>query len=273
MKYDREPIVSVIVTSFNRPKLLEETLHSILNQSFQEYELIVIDNYSEYDFFELIRSFGDSRIKAFQNHNDGNIAINRNYGIKQAIGKYLAFCDDDDIWRPNKLSAQVNHMKTNPKTALCYGYAKKVGSNTKFGQKNYGILYFRMASTKNDLRSSNTIVYSSVLCSSRIFKNHLFPIERNFIGVEDYKLWLSSLSKGNYSLITEILVDYRYHDKNTSQKVSPSKSSITRANGVYGSGYNFIRSLIHVSLKMYLSGILTMRIIFGRDKPFSKTIL
>ena len=80
--------ISVIVTTYNRPKLLKETLDSILNQTYVDFELIVVDNNSNYDFFKLIESFNDNRIIAYQNENDGVIAVNRNFGIKKV---YLFF--------------------------------------------------------------------------------------------------------------------------------------------------------------------------------------
>ena len=73
--------LSVIVTTYNRPSLLNETIKSILNQTFVDFELIVVDNFSNYNFFQLIKSYNDKRIKAFQNQNNGVIATNRNYGI------------------------------------------------------------------------------------------------------------------------------------------------------------------------------------------------
>ena len=101
------PLVSVIVTTYNRKELLKETIGSILNQTFINFELIVVDNFSDYDFFEYIQLFRDDRIKPFQNHNNGIIAINRNFGIKEANGKYIAFCDDDDLWERKKLKEQL----------------------------------------------------------------------------------------------------------------------------------------------------------------------
>ncbi len=103
--------VSVIVTTFNRKFFLTETINSILNQSYKDFELIVVDNYSDYNFISHIKSFKDKRIRAFQNQNNGVISINRNFGIKKAKGKYLAFCDDDDIWFKEKLDLQIKKIR------------------------------------------------------------------------------------------------------------------------------------------------------------------
>lgn len=107
------PLVSVIVTTYNRKELLKETIDSILSQTFTDFELIVVDNYSNYDFIEYIKSFNDLRIRPFQNQNNGIIAINRNIGINNARGEYIAFCDDDDLWKPNKLKIQYSFLIEN----------------------------------------------------------------------------------------------------------------------------------------------------------------
>ena len=103
-----EPLVSVIVTTYNREGFLKESISSILAQTFTDFELIVVDNYSKYDFFKVIGEFDDPRIRPFQNANNGIIAVNRNFGISKASGKFLAFCDDDDLWMPDKLKFQMD---------------------------------------------------------------------------------------------------------------------------------------------------------------------
>ena len=210
------PTVSVVVTTFNRKNFLTETINSILNQSFDNFELIVVDNYSDYNFYKHIASFNDSRIRAYQNKNNGIIAVNRNYGIKISKGKYIAFCDDDDIWRTDKLAKQLSIIEKHPKIILCFGYSKKNGENTKFGQSNYGLLFRLMIKSKSDLLAKNTIALSTVLCRAEIFNNLSFDEHEKFIGIEDHVLWKSIINKGMFCLIQEILIDYRYHRYNAS---------------------------------------------------------
>ena len=101
-KVEDTPLVSVILITYNRECFLKETIDSILAQTYRNFELIIIDNFSDYDFNALVNSYHSNKIRAFQNQNNGIIAINRNFGIERARGNYLAFCDDDDIWYPNK---------------------------------------------------------------------------------------------------------------------------------------------------------------------------
>ena len=115
-----DPLVSAIVITYNRKKLLKETIDSILNQTYENFELIVVDNFSDYDFFTHMDCLNDKRIRPFQNANNGVIAVNRNFGIEKAKGKYITFCDDDDIWLHEKLEKQVSLMERRNEVGLSY---------------------------------------------------------------------------------------------------------------------------------------------------------
>jgi len=219
------PSVSIVVTTYNRKKLLKETIDSILNQTFQDFELLVIDNFSDYNFFSHMDSFYDNRIRPFQNQNNSIIAVNRNFGIKKTKGEYIAFCDDDDIWVEEKLSIQINAMLLNPKIIISYGYAKKIGPKTHFGNNNYGVLYRTMALTKKKLMKRNTIILSTALVKSDLIKSELFNESKELVGVEDFFLWNAIMKNGKFCLIKEILVHYRYHQNNASKIYSYNQSS------------------------------------------------
>ena len=76
--------LSVVVTTYNRRFLLKETLDSILAQTYKDFELIVVDNHSDYEFFDFIGTFNDPRIKPYRNENGGIISVNRNFGIEKS---------------------------------------------------------------------------------------------------------------------------------------------------------------------------------------------
>ncbi len=198
------PKVSVVVTTYNRKELLRETIQSILDQTFRDFELIVVDNYSNYDFFEYIKSFNDYRIRAFQNQNNGIIAVNRNFGIKKAKGEYIAFCDDDDLWTKKKLETQLKKLVeskadlVSSNMFIFKGNRNNVQSKTK-NRKPKGI---------KDLLSYNQIYTSTVLVKN--VNALFFPEDISLITVEDYGLWIKLLNVGyNFEFIDEALVYYR----------------------------------------------------------------
>jgi glycosyltransferase involved in cell wall biosynthesis len=196
--------VSVIVTTYNRKEYLTETLNSILNQTFIDFELIVVDNYSNYDFLGHIKSFNDSRIRPFQNQNNGIISVNRNFGIKKSECEFIAFCDDDDIWIDTKLEIQLNKIIETKAELVC--------SNMSIfeGDKNNILIKTKNRKPKNiyDLIWLNQVYTSTVIVKKS--KHLLFNEDINLITVEDYGLWINLLNFGyKFEFIDEELVYYR----------------------------------------------------------------
>ena len=199
--------VSVIVTTFNRKFFLTETLNSILNQTFKDFELIIVDNYSDYNFIAHINTFNDKRIRAFQNQNNGVIAVNRNFGIKKAKGKYLAFCDDDDIWFKEKLDHQINIVRENG--------CDLVSSNMILFKNNIeniiGVQKNRLVNNLNDLLKQNQINTSSVLVkrTELVF----FNCDESLVTIEDHALWINLYINGfKFDFINEPMIYYRISD-------------------------------------------------------------
>jgi teichuronic acid biosynthesis glycosyltransferase TuaG len=212
------PIVSVIVTTNNRQEYLSETIRSILNQTFQDFELIIVDNFSNYDFFKLIESFNDKRLKSLQNNNSGIISINRNVGIKVAQGKYLAFCDDDDLWESNKLEIQLQFLES--------GLADMVYSGTLlfngFGLNK--VHCYKPVKTLAQFFRYNPVTLSSVIV--RNSDDILFDENKDFTGIEDYCLWINLWMRGFKFHMNEIpLVKFRVS--------STSFSSASRSKNEY----------------------------------------
>ena len=107
-------LVSVIIPTHNRPVMLKLALESVLNQTYKNIEVIVIDDGIEMRAKDVISSFNDNRIVYFQNEKSLGSAISRNIGIKKATGEYIAFLDDDDQWMPNKLEKQIEMFSKTP---------------------------------------------------------------------------------------------------------------------------------------------------------------
>lgn len=219
----KPPLVSVIVTTFNRKELLKETINSILKQTFTDFELIVVDNYSDYNFIDYIKSFGDDKLLAFQNKNDGIIAVNRNYGIKKAKGKYIAFCDDDDCWDSEKLAKQIPYLieKNVMGVGSIYSIIGSIG-HTKTSSLN------KLKNLKfEDIIQSNKLALSSLIIKKRA--NHFFNEDRQFIGIEDWYFQLSILHNNNNTIILlpDKLLNYRIHDQNFSINADQLKRGFT----------------------------------------------
>jgi len=217
---NENPLVSVIVITYNRKELLKETIDSILNQTFEDFELIVVDNFSDYNFFSHIESFNDDRIRPFQNQNNGIVAVNRNFGINNAKGKYIAFCDDDDLWLPEKLIKQITFIEDSGCGMVCT-MLKRFGVTNVFSER-YGIgpLPFRQKTSRNDLLHSNCISNSSVLVKKSVLDEvGYFDERRSFVSLEDHDLWIRISAVTKIQYIPEVLLLYRIHKSNLSQTI------------------------------------------------------
>ena len=105
------PFISIIIPTYNRAYSLENTLKIVLNQTYRNFEIILIDNHSTDGTSNLVGRLNDKRIKFIQIFNNGIIAKSRNKGIKEAKGEFIAFLDSDDWWTENKLEIAVKYIK------------------------------------------------------------------------------------------------------------------------------------------------------------------
>jgi glycosyltransferase involved in cell wall biosynthesis len=210
-KEREEMKVTVIVTTFNRAHMVAETIDSILNQTFDDFELIVVDNCSSDDTETVIKGYTDERITYFKHENGGVVAVNRNYGIGQARGEYIAFCDDDDLWLPRKLEKQMLEFEKDSQLGLVCTNAITFDETGDLGE------FFKTRLADNDFTLASLIWANSVICSSVLVKKSviddvgLMDTSLNIFTAEDYELWLRVAQKYRIIYIDRPLMRYRTH--------------------------------------------------------------
>ncbi len=215
------PLVSAIMPTYNHAKFIGEAIQSVLNQTYKNFELLIIDNYSEDNTGKIVTSYKDDRIKYFKFRNNGIIAASRNHGIKHAQGEYIAFIDSDDLWLPEKLEKQVIFLNKHTECFLVY-------SKSFLQQKNGENLYTRPK--KKDLKegkvfkelflSNNFILILTVLMKNNIEGTpYFFDEDRDLIAIEDYDLWLNIAKTEIIGYINEPLTVYRIHEANISKGI------------------------------------------------------
>ena len=215
----KNSFISVIVPTYNRADFVGETIESILNQTYKNFELIIVDDGSTDNTEEVIRKFKDSRIKYIKTDNWGGPARPRNTGIKKAKGEYIAFCDDDDMWLPEKLEKQIKVFQVSNETAMLYTRFRTVEgeiiSNRIFpenGKYNSGNM-FKSIYLRNLIACSSVMVKRSVLDQVG-----LFNADPNLIAIEDADLWLRIALKYNIKCTDDLpLLIYRIHSQSISQ--------------------------------------------------------
>tara|TARA_Y100001958_G_C21128825_1_gene470750 strand:- start:110 stop:994 length:885 start_codon:yes stop_codon:yes gene_type:complete len=183
---------SVIIPTYNRRIKLEKAIQSVLNQTYKDWELIIIDNYSNDSTKTMVENFRNNKIKFYQIYNRGVIAKSRNLGIKKSNGKYLAFLDSDDCWHKDKLMICRNEIVKFKDLKLIYHnmYLRRKKNQIFFQKTNY----FRKVKKKvtNDL-IINGPAYptSSVVVEKKIFKKiRMFRENIKFIAWEDFDAWI-----------------------------------------------------------------------------------
>ncbi|WP_428026062.1 glycosyltransferase family 2 protein [Arcobacter sp.] len=224
-----EPLVSIITPMYNAEQYIQETIQSVLNQSYKNWEMIIVNNCSTDRSSEIVNSIDENRIRLIDlEYNSGGPARPRNVGVENAKGEYIAFLDSDDVWLPQKLEKQITFLEDNKDVDICHTLANIIDEKSIYqgffnNQKSYNILKY-IISSKNILFYTNNININSVLM--RIDKSIKFNDEKTMIAVEDWGYWIENQSQGkNIQLLKDILVNYRIHSDSITSK---DKSKIYR---------------------------------------------
>ena len=201
-------LVTVITPMYNSGKYIEETLNSVISQTYENWELFIIDDGSSDNCVELVSDFkkNDDRIKLIINEENQGAAISRNIGIREANGRYIAFLDSDDLWVPTKLEEQINFMSKN-QLALSYSSYEKID---EFGNhiKNINVVYTQ--TTYHNLLKSNYIGCLTAMIDLKMMEQKKIYMP-NIKTRHDHGLWLDIVRRGfNVSGNPKVLAKYRY---------------------------------------------------------------
>lgn len=216
------PKVSIVIPVFNREVFISLAVKSVLSQTFNNFELIILDDTSTDNTFNIIEKFlSDSRVLAVRHPKNIGITANRNYGLSVARGEYIAMLDSDDIWLDkHKLELQVNTLDTNPSIGIIGTFARRIDATGKItGNITNNIsndLIKKSMMYKNQFTQSSVLIRKKALDDVGWY-NEKIPIW------EDYELWLRIGEKYQFRNIPEFLTGYREHEGNIS-KESEGKS-------------------------------------------------
>lgn len=212
------PRVSVVIPNFNYGQFLSEALDSVLNQSFTDYEVLIIDNFSTDGSREVVRSKNSSKLTFVQFENRGSIAAARNKGLSIARGQYIAFLDSDDYWLRTKLEMQVPLMMTSD---ISYHNLKLFG---QINGRNFRGWDLGPTPLIKLLSGGNPIATSSVLANkSALLELGGFPENQELFAVEDFALWLKCADAGlQFRHLDAVLGGYRIHSGASSTTDAPS---------------------------------------------------
>ncbi|MCG3686180.1 glycosyltransferase [Aliarcobacter butzleri] len=217
-------LISVILPVYNGEKYLKEAIESILNQTYTNFEFIIIDDGSKDSSLEIIKEYEkeDERIVAVSRENKGLIAT-LNEGIEKAKGKYIARMDQDDISLPNRFEEQLKIMENDKEIVVCGSWINVFGENRKEKISKY---FQYDKEIKANLIMSCCFAHPSVMMRRDAFLDNNIWYDENFKNAEDYHLWTQLARVGKFYNIPKVLLNYRFletsitrvADKNESQR-------------------------------------------------------
>lgn len=204
-KIDNGSLVSVIMPAFNAEKYIGDSINSVILQSYQKWELLIVNDGSTDNTKNIIKPFilKDKRINYFETDNNLGPGYARNKAIEKAKGHYIAFLDSDDMWKPEKLEVQLNFMKKNNSSFSFTGYQKINESNQNIGKK---IEIPNTLSYENLLKSCIIGCLTVIYDVSKLGKVYMPLINKT----QDYAMWLNILKIIPYAHgLNESLALYR----------------------------------------------------------------
>lgn len=221
------PTVSVIMPVYNAQKYIGKAIESVLGQTYEDFEFILIDDGGNDDSVEIAKGYADQRIKMYHNRRNMGIAFSRNLAIRKSSGKYIAIMDDDDISLPDRLKQQVDFMKYNPKIDVVGGRSSiidetgKVISESEAMQENYKMNKV-MFLFYNSFHNSETLVRKSLVDQYKIcYQDHL-------LGMEDFRFWIDCARYGRISNINTEVLQYRVTKSNETGRVRQEQAEERR---------------------------------------------
>ncbi|MGB4205308.1 MAG: glycosyltransferase family 2 protein [Bacteroidales bacterium] len=210
-----EPVLSIVMPVFNAEPFIFEAVSSLLNQSFYDFELIIVDDGCTDKSIDIVKSFNDERIRLITNEQNSGIVFSRNRGIELARGRYIAPFDADDIAEKDKFQKQINFLENNKDYGIIGSWALLIDKNGKKLKKKWKvnapadripvILLFR-----------NYFIQSAVVIRREALPTGNYT--KGFDAVEDYKMWFEISRKYKVWNYPEYLLKYRIHDSSITQK-------------------------------------------------------
>jgi glycosyltransferase involved in cell wall biosynthesis len=194
-------LVSIITPSYNTGDFISETIKSVINQDYKNWELIIVDDCSEDNSIDIIKTFRDNRIRLIVNSTNKGAAYCRNHAIEIAKGEWIAFLDSDDVWYSKKLSTQIRYMKIYNISFSYTEYTVMNDSSRLLGKKISGPKYVTYSKMRN---------YCYLGCLTVMYRRSLGNVKiTNISKNNDYAIWLRLSHHATCVLLPEVLAVYR----------------------------------------------------------------
>lgn len=232
-----DSLLTVLMPVYNSEKFLKAAIESILNQTYENFEFLIINDGSNDSSLEIINSYKDKRIRLVNNPKNLGLINTLNLGIELAKGKYIARMDGDDISMPDRLMNQITFLNSNPEVSLVAGQVQLINEdNVDLGYWPEDVQAKTESEIKELLPFTNCIAHPTILIRTEVAKKFLY--NKKQINNEDWDLWLRLVSSGHkIAKINQPLLKYRIHSNSitfkSNQKNVSKKLLVTQKNYLF----------------------------------------
>lgn len=210
---DKQPLVTVFMAMYNGEKYVAAAVNSVLHQSLQDFELLIIDDGSKDNSYQVVKAFTDPRIRVLQNEQNAGLYRTRHRGVTEARGKYFAILDCDDLAYPDRLSAPVNFLEQHPDHVACFGLSDFIDSEDR------PLPSPPMQAGAHAWVDTLSFFYNPFINSTLVMRTDIlrqYDYRAGYEPTEDYDLMQRVVADHHVAILPQKLIRYRLHQQNSS---------------------------------------------------------
>lgn len=212
------PKISIIMPVYMAEKYVKYAVESVLNQSYSDFELIVIDDKGTDNSISIVEGIKDSRIKILENDINRGIAFSRNRGIENAAGEYIALMDDDDFTPVYRLKIENEFLDSNPDISVVGGAKNTIDEHNNLINYNNGQMIHNPDRVRAELLFHDVVANGSTMFRKEFVLSHAIKYQNNMNGMEDYRFWIDCSVSGKIVNLDHVLLYWRDNPENETSK-------------------------------------------------------
>lgn len=220
------PQISVVMSVYNAGNYLQEAIDSILNQTYTDFEFLIVNDGSTDNSLVIINSYSDPRIKLINNEGNKGLIYSLNKAFSQASGKYIARMDADDISLPERLQLQYQYMEANPQIGVCGSHTLHFSTSGSYVSKSF----LTHEEISGWMLFNASVVHPTLMLRVSCLRQLDHYFDPSFAHAEDYELWSRLIFKCRFGSVDAVLLKYRVHEGQVTQKYR--KEQVSNANRV-----------------------------------------
>jgi glycosyltransferase involved in cell wall biosynthesis len=211
------PLISVVIPAYNAAETIADTIGSVLNQTHDQLEIIVINDGSQDATCDVVKNISDPRLKIFSYEN-GGVAVSRNRGIARATGEFISFLDADDLWTADKLAAQLSALQSYPEAAVAYSWTNLIDESGRFLRR--GGHYAKSGNVFAELLLTNFLEHGSNFLVRQQALKEVGGFAETLAAAQDWDMGLRLAARYAFVAVPSVQILYRVLARSMSTNVT-----------------------------------------------------